>query len=93
VVAEDEAAVWKKLMRQIAEFVAVLSCSLFTGSAVYGSLVEHPARIQCRVEVAATEFPAKPQEKHWAGAAGNYLLSTAHLLEWEFVKASPSCSP
>ena len=44
-------------MRQIAEFVAVLSCSLFTGAAVYVSLVEHPARMQCGVEVAATEFP------------------------------------
>jgi hypothetical protein len=44
-------------MRQIAEFVAVLSCSLFTGAAVYVSLVEHPARLQCGVEIAATEFP------------------------------------
>jgi hypothetical protein len=43
-------------MRQIAEFVAVLSCSLFTGAAVYINLVEHPARMQCGVEVAATEF-------------------------------------
>jgi hypothetical protein len=44
-------------MRQIAEFIAVLSCSLFTGAALYVSLVEHPARMQCGVEVAATEFP------------------------------------
>ena len=43
-------------MREIAEFVAVLACSLFTGAAVYVSLVEHPARMQCGVEVAATEF-------------------------------------
>src|SRR5579864_6117718 len=43
-------------MRQIAEFVAVLSCSLFTGAAVYINIVEHPARMQCGVEVAATEF-------------------------------------
>jgi hypothetical protein len=44
-------------MRQIAELIAVLSCSLFTGAAVYVSLVEHPARMQCGVEIAATEFP------------------------------------
>jgi len=44
-------------MRQIAEFVAVLACSLFTGAALYLSLVEHPARMQCGVELAATEFP------------------------------------
>ena len=43
-------------MRQIAEFVAVLSCALFTGAAVYINLVEHPARMQCGVEIAATEF-------------------------------------
>ncbi len=44
-------------MRLIAEFVAVLACGLFTGAAVYLSLVEHPARMECGVEIAATEFP------------------------------------
>jgi hypothetical protein len=44
-------------MRQIAEFVAVLSCSLFTGASIYISFVEHPARMACGVELAATEFP------------------------------------
>jgi uncharacterized membrane protein len=43
-------------MRQFAEFVAVLACSLFTGAAVYISLIEHPARMECGVEIAATEF-------------------------------------
>jgi hypothetical protein len=43
-------------MRQIAEFVAVLACSLFTGAAIYISLVEHPARMKCGVELAATQF-------------------------------------
>src|SRR5712692_5108623 len=44
-------------MRQIAEFVAVLACGLFTGAAVYISLVEHRSRMECGVEIAATEFP------------------------------------
>jgi hypothetical protein len=44
-------------MRQIAEFVAVLSCSLFTGASVSVNLAEHPARMSCGVEIAATEFP------------------------------------
>jgi hypothetical protein len=43
-------------MRQIAEFVAVLSCSMFAGAAVYITFIEHPARMQCGVEIAATEF-------------------------------------
>ena len=44
-------------MRHIAEFIAVVSCALFAGAAVYISLVEHPARMECGVEIAATEFP------------------------------------
>src|SRR6266478_7308064 len=44
-------------MRPIAEFVSVLSCGLFAGAAVYVSLVEHPARMACGVEIAAAEFP------------------------------------
>jgi hypothetical protein len=43
-------------MGQIGEFIAVLACALFTGAAVYITLVEHPARMQCGVELAATEF-------------------------------------
>jgi len=43
-------------LRQFAEFVAVLSCSLFAGASVYINLVEHPARMECGVEAAATEF-------------------------------------
>ncbi len=43
-------------MRPIAEFIAVLAGGLFTGAAVYISLVEHPARMECGVELAATEF-------------------------------------
>jgi hypothetical protein len=48
---------FSEAMPQIAEFVAVLACSLFAGAAVYLSLVEHPARMECGVEIAATEFP------------------------------------
>jgi Domain of unknown function (DUF1772) len=44
------------MLHQFAEFVAVLSCSLFAGASVYINLVEHPARMQCGVEIAATEF-------------------------------------
>jgi hypothetical protein len=40
-------------MRQIPEFIAVLACALFTGAAVYITFIEHPARMQCGVEIAA----------------------------------------
>jgi len=44
-------------MRQIAQFVALLACGLFAGAAIYVNLVEHPARMECGVALAATEFP------------------------------------
>ena len=44
------------LMRQLAEFVAVLSCGLFTGAAVYVTLVEHPGRMVSGLEIAVAEF-------------------------------------
>jgi hypothetical protein len=37
-----------------AEFIAVLSCTLFTGAAIYINLVEHPARMGCDTKTAAT---------------------------------------
>jgi uncharacterized membrane protein len=40
----------------IAEFLTTLSCGLFTGAAVYITLVEHPARMACGTLIAATEF-------------------------------------
>ena len=43
-------------MQQIAEFIAVLVCALFTGAAVYINVVKHPARMQCGVELATTVF-------------------------------------
>ncbi|SIO70787.1 protein of unknown function [Burkholderia sp. GAS332] len=41
-------------MLGMAEFVAVLTCAVFAGAAVYISLVEHPARMQCDTRTAAT---------------------------------------
>jgi uncharacterized membrane protein len=41
---------------KIFEMVAVAACGIFTGAAVYINLVEHPARMQCGVRLAATEF-------------------------------------
>ena len=43
-------------MADIAGVIAVLACAFFAGAAVYVSLVEHPARLSCGVEVALREF-------------------------------------
>jgi uncharacterized membrane protein len=38
------------------EVTAILCAGLFAGAALYVTLVEHPARMQCGVLLAATEF-------------------------------------
>jgi Domain of unknown function (DUF1772) len=38
------------------ELIATLCAGLFAGAAVYVALVEHPARLECGVEVALREF-------------------------------------
>ncbi len=41
----------------VGQFLATLCAGLFAGAALYVSLVEHPARMECGTELAATEFP------------------------------------
>lgn len=43
-------------MEPALHFICALSSALFCGAAIYISLVEHPARMSCGVEVAAAEF-------------------------------------
>src|SRR5262245_23721274 len=38
------------------ELISVLACTFFTGAAIYITGVEHPARLSCGTEVAATEW-------------------------------------
>jgi hypothetical protein len=38
------------------ELIATLCTGLFTGAAIYISLVEHPARLQCGLTLAVAEF-------------------------------------
>ena len=38
------------------QFVSILTCTLFAGAALYINVAEHPARMQCGTELAATVF-------------------------------------
>ena len=40
----------------VIEVAAVLACTLFAGAAIYINAVEHPARLACGTEIAATQF-------------------------------------
>jgi hypothetical protein len=43
-------------MLAIVEFIAVLSCTLFTGAAIYINFVEHPARMGSDTKTAAAAW-------------------------------------
>jgi uncharacterized membrane protein len=46
----------KRILTAIAELIATLSSTLFTGASIYINLVEHPARMQAGTRVALAEF-------------------------------------
>jgi uncharacterized membrane protein len=43
-------------MNEASQWIAVWTAGLFSGAALYVSLVEHPARMQCGTLLAAAEF-------------------------------------
>jgi Cu/Ag efflux pump CusA len=69
-------------MQQIAEFIALLSCALFTGAAVYISFVEHPARMQCGVELAVTEFAPSYRRATVMQASSAALGLVSSVVTW-----------
>jgi anthrone oxygenase-like protein len=44
------------MLQHIAMYVATFLCAVFAGAALYVSLVEHPARLQCGPSLAVAEF-------------------------------------
>jgi uncharacterized membrane protein len=69
----------------IPEILATLACGMFAGAAVYVSLVEHPARLSCGVEVALMEW--KPSYKRGTvmqaslAVMGSFLAGLSWWLE------------
>ena len=43
-------------MLPLVQFIAVLATTIFAGAAIYITFVEHPARMGCSTELAATEW-------------------------------------
>jgi len=53
------------------EFIAALSCAFFAGAAVYINAVEHPTRMSCGTEAAATQVGTELCARHLdAGSSG-----------------------
>ena len=43
-------------MLPLVQFIAIFATTIFAGAAIYINLVEHPARMGCSTELAATEW-------------------------------------
>ena len=69
-------------MVTIIKFIATLSCTLFTGAAIYVNLVEHPARMGFDTKTAAT-FWAPSYKRATVMQASLAILSfTAGVVTW-----------
>ena len=69
-------------IQSIAQFLATLFCGLFAGASVYINLVEHPARMECGVELAATEFPPSYRRATYLQASLAALGLLCSVVAW-----------
>lgn len=44
------------MLTLVMQFLATFTCAIFSGAAIYVSLVEHPARLSCGTELALREW-------------------------------------
>ena len=64
------------------EFIATLSCTLFTGAAIYINLVEHPARMGCGTKIAATVWAPSYRRATAMQASLAILSFLSGVLAW-----------
>jgi hypothetical protein len=69
-------------MLEVAEFVATLTCAVFAGAAIYVSLVEHPARMQCDTRTAATVWAPSYARATMMQAPLAVASCTAGIVAW-----------
>ena len=69
-------------MLVVARFIATLSCTVFAGAAIYISLVEHPARMQCDTRTAATVWAPSYRRATIMQAPLAVLSCVAGIVAW-----------
>ena len=69
-------------MPDLHALIAVLSCTLFTGAAVYINLVEHPARMECGTEAAARQWAPSYRRATRMQAALAIVAGATGLILW-----------
>lgn len=69
-------------MLQILQFVAILASALFAGAAIYINLVEHPARMSCSTELAATQWAPSYRRATFMQAPLALIGSACGVASW-----------
>ncbi len=69
-------------MKLAFEFVAAFCTGLFAGAALYITLVEHPARVECGTALAVTEFGPSYRRAAVMQASLAALASAAAIAAW-----------
>src|SRR5260370_26967244 len=69
-------------MLAVAQFITTLTSTVFAGAAIYISLVEHPARMQCDTRTAATVWAPSYRRATMTQAPLAVLSCIASVLAW-----------
>ncbi len=69
------------------KFTSVFTCSMFSGAALYVNLVEHPARMECGTELAATVFPGSYRRAAILQASLAAVGCISSIISWRFYSA------
>ena len=69
-------------MTEVLAVAAVLSCTLFTGAAIYINLVEHPARLSCGTKIASTQWKPSYERATKMQASLAIVATLAGLMLW-----------
>jgi hypothetical protein len=69
-------------MSEFLSLAATLACTLFTGAAIYINLVEHPARLACGTEIAATQSKPSYQRATRMQASLAIVATAAGVALW-----------
>ena len=69
-------------MLPVAQFVATLCCIVFAGAAIYVNLVEHPARMGCSTQIAATVWAPSYKRGTWMQAPLAIVSFLAGTTSW-----------
>lgn len=69
-------------MLPVAQFVATLCCIVFAGAAIYVNLVEHPARMGCSTQIAATVWAPSYKRGTWMQAPLAIVSFLAGTASW-----------